>query len=178
MSLMVQYHIHLITEEVFVSRLAEWGLTLATVDHKLGHTLSQVIQHYHVELMTSTIHSFETYFAQVSGIPDEFSIFVIEYIRESYINGPDFEVLRRRMIERFAEYDLESHVEFFTFLENIFRHSIADGFSSFVKTIPNSATDEDKHDETEGTAEESSSTVEIKSMTLMSFSDVTMSSAY
>jgi len=55
---------------------------------------------YVESFIDSTIHSFESRFSQITELNDEVSTFIIDFIRENYINGPSFKNLKGTLIHK------------------------------------------------------------------------------
>lgn len=164
--------------------------------------------------MSGTIHSIESKFSQVEGMSEEISIEIVNYMKETFVSGPNFDKLRDSLMDKFEI--VKDNKKFFAQLEVIFRESISTGFSSVLysesstEESSSSTTESSSSESSSSTTESSSSTTEssssssessssteegsssetkketkkttkkydVKSMTLMEFSDVTMSSAY
>lgn len=137
---------------------------------------SQVVESYSETLLETTVHSFEKRFSQIEGIDDDISIEITDYLREYYGSGPDFNALRKHLHKMFG---IEWNSTFFSQLQLVFRESIMEGFSGVISSVTTTTTTTTTGGATPGgNSAVVEKTEEAKSMTLMEFSDVTMSSSY
>jgi hypothetical protein len=102
MMLFVQAGLGLINGGSNAQRLQAFGISPnSDAFQAMEMRFQSVMAGYAMKFVDSTISMFETKFQQVEGMNEEISLEVEDFLRESFMNGPDFMLLRQRLHDKF-----------------------------------------------------------------------------
>jgi hypothetical protein len=99
--ILIGVHVGRMSREKALARLHELGLEWGTVAATYGGQLTTMIATYSEEMIESTVSSFESHFSEIEGLHDEVAISIIDYIRNNYVEGPVFSMLRTYLNDHF-----------------------------------------------------------------------------
>ena len=90
---MTRVYLKLMSMDDFNSMVSGLGETVESVISKYEGDFKSVISTYRETLSTNTIKTIETKFSEIEGMTEEIEIEVINFLKENFGNGPNFDTL-------------------------------------------------------------------------------------